>query len=74
MNRSPPVSSIHGIFQNTGADCQFLLLGIFPTQGSNLRLLRLLPWQADSLALALPGKPLFKESTHACRNHQKGRY
>ena len=74
MDCSPPVSSICGIFQNTGAGCQFLLLGIFLTQGSNLRLLRLLHWQADSLALALPGKPLFKESIHACRNHQKRHY
>ena len=37
--------------------CHFLLQGIFPTQGSNLRLLRLLHWQASSLALAPPGKP-----------------
>ena len=32
-------------------DCHFLLLGIFLTQGSNLRLLHLLYWQADSLPL-----------------------
>ena len=32
-------------------------MGIFPTQGSNPRLLRLLPWQASSLPLAPPGKP-----------------
>ena len=30
-------------------DCHFLLQGIFPTQGSNLRLLH---WQMDSLPLA----------------------
>ena len=36
----------------------FLLQGIFPTQGSNLRLLCLLHLQADSLPLAPPGKPL----------------
>ena len=29
----------------------------FPTQGSNLRLLSLLHWQAGSLPLAPPGKP-----------------
>ena len=42
-------------------ECQhFLLQGIFPTQGSNLRLLRLLHWQAGSLPLAPPGKPYEK--------------
>ena len=35
--------------------CHFLLQGIFLTQGSNLRLLH---WQADSLPLAPPGKPI----------------
>ena len=43
--------------KNTGTDCHFLLQGIFPTQGSNPRLLNLLPWQADSLPLEQPGKP-----------------
>ena len=33
-------------------DCHFLLQGIFPTQGSNLRLLCLLHWQAGSSPLA----------------------
>ena len=33
------------------------LLGIFPTQGSNPRLLYRLHWQAGSLLLAPPGKP-----------------
>ena len=37
--------------KNTVVDCHFLLLGIFLTQGSNLRLLHLLYWQADSLPL-----------------------
>ena len=31
--------------------CHFLLQGIFPTQRSNLHLLHLLRWQADSLLL-----------------------
>ena len=31
--------------------------GIFPTQESNLCVLRLLHWQAGSLPLSLPGKP-----------------
>ena len=38
-----------------------LLQGIFPTQGSNPGLLCLLHWQAGSLPLAPPGKPM--EST-----------
>ena len=38
--------------------CHALLQGIFPTQGSNPDLLPLLHWQADSLPLAPPGKPL----------------
>ena len=32
---SPPGSSVHGIFQNTGVGCHFLLQGIFLTQGLN---------------------------------------
>ena len=43
--------------KNTGVGCHALLQGIFPTQGSNLCLLRLLHWQAGSLPLAPPGKP-----------------
>ena len=42
--------------KNTGVGCLFLLQGIFPTQGSNLTLLCLLHWQADSL----PTEPLGK--------------
>ena len=40
----------------TGVCCHALLRGIFPTQGSNLRLLHLLHWQAGSLPLAPPEK------------------
>ena len=56
---SPPGSSVHGDFpgKNTGVGCHALLRGIFPTQGSNLRLLRLLHRQASSLSLVPPGKP-----------------
>ena len=43
--------------KNTGVGCHALLQGIFWTRGSNLRLLRLLHWQAGSLPLAPPGKP-----------------
>ena len=36
---SPPGSSVHGIFPGkyAGVGCYFLLQGISPTQGSNLR-------------------------------------
>ena len=33
--------------KNTGASCNFLLQGIFPTQGSSPRLLHLTYWQTD---------------------------
>ena len=39
----------------TGVGCHFLLQGIFPTQGSNLRLLC---WQAGSLPLSHQGSPV----------------
>ena len=39
--------------------CQWLLQGIFLTQGSNACLLRLLHWQEDSLLLEPPKKPMF---------------
>ena len=35
--------------KNTGVGCHALLQGTFPTQGSNMRLLGLLYWQAGSL-------------------------
>ena len=37
--------------KDTGVDCHALLQGIFPTEGSNLRLLHLPPWQAGSSPL-----------------------
>ena len=43
--------------KSTGVGCHCLLQGIFPTQGSNPRLLRLLHWQVGSLPLVPPGKP-----------------
>ena len=43
--------------ENIGVGCHFLLQRIFPTQGSNSCLLRLLHWQVDSLTAAPPGKP-----------------
>ena len=43
--------------KNIGVGCCALLRGIFPTQGSNQRLLYFLPWQMGSLSVAPPGKP-----------------
>ena len=57
MVYSPPVSSVHGIFKNTGVDCHFLFQRIVPTQRTSPHCLHPLHWQADSLALAPPGKP-----------------
>ena len=55
MDCGPPGSCLRGsLGKNTGAGCHFLLQGIFPTQGSNLRLLHLLHWQAGSLPLVPP--------------------
>ena len=42
MGCSPPGSSVRG--ENTGVGCHAPLQGIFPTQGSNPHLLRLLHW------------------------------
>ena len=52
-------SSVAGIPQARilGVGCRALTQGVFPTQGSNLRLLRLLHWQMGSLPLRPPGKP-----------------
>ena len=44
--------------KNTGVGSHFLLQGIFPNQGLNPCLLSLVHWQAASLPLAPPGKPL----------------
>ena len=44
-----------------GVGCHCLLQGIFPTQGSNLRLLHLLHWPADSFTTVPPEKPQLHE-------------
>ena len=43
--------------KNTGVGCNSLLQGIFPTQGSNPRLLCLLYWEVGSLWLHHSGSP-----------------
>ena len=62
MDCNPPGFSVRGISQvkNTEAGCNFLLQWIFPTQGSNLRLFRLLHWWLGSLLLVLPEVFLLK--------------
>ena len=64
MNCSLSGSSVHwgSPGKNTEVGCYALLQGIFPTQGSNphlLGLLCLLHWQAGSLPVVLPGKPIY---------------
>ena len=56
---SLPGSFVHGILQARILEWVVMSSprGIFPTQGSNPCLLRLLRWQAGSLPLASPGKP-----------------
>ena len=53
MDCSLPGSSFPWSFpdKNTVVGCHFLLQDIFQTQGSNPRLLHLLPWQAESVPL-----------------------
>ena len=53
---------------NTSVGCYALLQGIFPTQGLNPYLLRLLHWQANSLLLEPPGKPwMLSQHLNACK-------
>ena len=64
--------------KNTGVSCHAFLWRIFPTQGSNPRLLCLLNWQARSLPLAAAvpnlfgtrdwfhGRPLFHKAWSVC--------
>ena len=50
--------------KNTGVGCHALLQGISLTQGSNPHLLHLLHWQAGSLPLVPPGKPLVAQTVN----------
>ena len=65
---SLPGSSVHGILQARVLEWAaiFLLQGILPTQGSNLRLLHLLHWQADSLPRVPLGKGFQERPTNHC--------
>ena len=63
MDYSPPASSPWDFpGKNSGVGCHALLQGIFLTQGSNPHLFCLLHWQAGSLPLALPGKPILSDT------------
>ena len=57
-SHSPPGSSVHGILQARILEWVAISYsrGILLIQGFNLRLLHILPWQVDSLALVPPGK------------------
>ena len=59
MDCSPSVLLSMEFFRhkNTGASCHCLLQGTFQIQGLNPCLSHLLPWQAGSLLLVLPGMP-----------------
>ena len=54
--------------KNTGVGCHFLPQGTFPTQGLNLHLLSLLPWQAGFLPL----RPLGSRHRHEGSLHSHG--
>ena len=58
---SPPGSSVHGISQVRLLEWVAISSsrGLFMTQGSNVHLLHLLPWQEYSLSLSHLGSPLF---------------
>ena len=56
MDCSPPGFSIHGILQ--ARILEWVAMGIFLMQGSNLCLLRLLRWQVGSLPLVPPVESL----------------
>ena len=66
MDCSPAGSSVYGsilarwCWQLTGVNCHFLLQGILLLQGSNLCLLGLLHWQANSLPLSHLGWLFYK--------------
>ena len=65
MDSSLLGASVHGDSpgKNAGVGCHALLQEIFPTQGSNLRLLCLLHWQTGSLPLVPSRKPSVDNTT-----------
>ena len=72
MDHGLPGSSVRGILQQeywSGLPCP--PPGIFPTQGSNPCLLRLLHWPTGSLPLAPPGKPQLAISQYKIKSKKK---
>ena len=65
MDCSLPASSVHGIFQARILEWVAISSsrGIFPTQGSNPRLLH---WQADSLPVSHLGSPGISQRSQFC--------
>ena len=65
MDCSPPSSSVHGDSsgKNTGVGCHALFQGIFLTKRMNPHLSCVLCWQASSLPLEPPGKPIYITSS-----------
>ena len=61
--------------KNTGVGCYFLLQGIFLTQGSNLRVLRFLHCQVDSLPLGHPEEAILEwvSLAHLCAPFHRGK-
>ena len=53
-----PLCPLDSPDQNNGVGCHDLCQEIFPTQESSPHILCLLHWQAGSLSLVSPGKPL----------------
>ena len=70
MDCSPPSSSVHEIFQARILEWVAISSSreIFPTQGSNLHLLHLLHWPADSLPLCHLGGLQFCRCLMASRS------
>ena len=60
--------------KNIEVGCHFLLQGIFLTQGSNLHLLCLLHWQADSLPLSHLGSLIRMLESQNAFSHEAERY
>ena len=65
MDCSLPGFYVHGLLQARVVEWVAMpsSRGIFPTLGSNLRLLHFLHWQMGYLQLAPPGKPPITQNT-----------
>ena len=68
MDYTLPCFSVHGILQPKVLEWVAISYSrrFLPTQWSNLCLLHLLLWQADSLSLVPPGKPQLSSVAQSC--------